>query len=90
MRIGHAALAVAAALSLAACESQADKAAEQKADAVEAQAERAADALEAQADAMDRAGDVAAAGALERKADEIEEAGDREADAIERQAGKQN
>ena len=41
--------AAAAALSLAACESQADKAAEQQADAIETEGEAQADALESQA-----------------------------------------
>ena len=66
MRISYLALAAAAAFSLSACESPADKAAEERADAIEAQAEAEADALEQRADAIEEAGD--------EKADEIEQA----------------
>jgi hypothetical protein len=59
MKLRTAALAALAALSLAACESQADKAAETKADALEAQAaatpnEAQEKALNAQADAVEQ------------------------------------
>ncbi|MFZ5683469.1 MAG: hypothetical protein ACOY9C_02415 [Pseudomonadota bacterium] len=60
MRFGIAILAAAGALSLAACNSPADKAAEQKADAVEAQTEQKADALENKADAVERRGEAQA------------------------------
>lgn len=90
MRFGIAILAAAGALSLAACESPADKAAEQKADAVEAQTEQKADAIENRADAAETAGNEAAADALENKADAVEKQGMEKADRIEQQAGKKD
>jgi hypothetical protein len=70
---------------LAACgESAADKAAESRADAVEAQGEARADQLEAQADA---APTDAQKDALNRQADQVEENADRRADQIEQQGG---
>lgn len=90
MRFGYAALITAAALSLAACDSQADKAAEQKADAIENTAEQKADAMENQADAAESAGNEAAADAMEQKADATEKAGDAQADAVEQAAGKKD
>lgn len=59
MRIAFPLIAAAAALSLAACESKADKVAEQKADSLEAQAaatpnEAQEKALNAQADAVEQ------------------------------------
>jgi hypothetical protein len=68
MRIHHIALAAAAALSLAACESKQDKAAENQADALESQAaatpnETTETQLNAQADAVEQAAGNADAGA---------------------------
>ena len=65
MRISYLALAAAAAFSLTACESPADNAAEQQADAIEANAEQQADALEEKADAVEEAGN--------EKADAVEQ-----------------
>ena len=59
MRLSYLALAAAAAFSLTACESPADEAAEDRADAIEATAEQ-------QADAVEQAGN--------EKADEVEQA----------------
>ena len=87
MRISYLALAAAAAISLTACESPADNAAEQQADAIEANAEQQADAIENQADAAETAGNEAKADALEEKADAVEEAGNEKADAVEQSAG---
>jgi hypothetical protein len=79
--------ALAAVLSLSACESPADKAAEQKADAIENQGEAQADALERQAAATSN---EAAETALNNKADAVENAADARADAIEQAAGKKD
>ena len=87
MRLSYLALAAAAAFSLTACESPADNAAEQQADAIEANAEQQADAIENQADAAETAGNEAKADALEEKADAVEEAGNEKADAVEQSAG---
>ena len=87
MRISYLALAAAAAFSLTACESPADNAAEQQADAIEANAEQQADAIENQADAAETAGNEAKADALEEKADAVEEAGNEKAVAVEQSAG---
>ena len=87
MRLSYLALAAAAAFSLTACESPADNAAEQQADAIEANAEQQADAIENQADAAETAGNEAKADALEEKADAVEEAGNEKAVAVEQSAG---
>lgn len=93
MRILFAIAASAAALTLAACESPADKAAENKADAIDATAEVKADALENKADAVDAtdaAGSEAKSDALENQADAVRDAADTKGDAIEAEAGKKD
>ena len=72
------------AASGASTKADADKAAENRADAVEAQGEARADQLEAQADA---APTDAQKDALNRQADQVEENADRRADQIEQQGG---
>jgi hypothetical protein len=92
-------VAAAAALTLAACDSATDKAAEQQADAIENQGEAAADRMETQADRVEEnaaatpAGQQAAdaqANALEQKADAVEQRTDAAADKVEQDAGKRN
>ena len=85
MRIATLVAAAAACLALSACNSEADKAAETQADAIEAQGEAAADATEAQADA---AATPAAAEALDQKADATEAAANAAANKVEQDAGK--
>jgi len=87
MRTVIVAVAALGALSLAACESPADKAAEQQADAVEATGEAKADALESQAAATPN---EAVETQLNKQADAVEESADAKADAIEQQAGKKD
>ena len=90
MRLSYLALAAAAAFSLTACESPADEAAEERADAIEATTEQRADAIENQADAAEAAGNEARADALEEKADAVEQAGNEKADNIEQAAGQKD
>jgi len=86
MRIVTIAVAAVGALTLAACGSPAEKAAEKQADAVEQQGEATADSLEKQADAQKDVGNQAAGEALDQKADAVEESADKTADAIEQKA----
>jgi hypothetical protein len=90
MRIATLAVAALGALSLAACESKADKTAEAKSDAIQADANVAATQMENQADAAKAAGDTATSAALDEKADATREAADAKGDAIEKQAGKKD
>ena len=90
MRMGSAAIAVLGALSLAACESKADKAAEAQSDAVKADANVTATNLENQADAAKDAGDKSEAKALDAQADATKDAAEVKGDAIEKAAGKKD
>lgn len=90
MRPHYALFAAVAALSLAACESQADKTAEKQSDAIEAAAENKADAIENQADVAETAGNEAAADAMDNQAEAVREAGEAKADAVEQAAGKKD
>jgi hypothetical protein len=90
MRIATVVVAGLGALSLAACESRADKAAEARSDAVKANANVTATQMENQADAAKDAGDKATAKALDEKADATREKADTRADAIEKQASKKD
>ena len=76
MRFAIAAVATLGALSLAACESKADKVAEKQADTIEAAGEAKADALESQAAATPNE-------AVEKHADAV-------ADKVEQDAGKKD
>ncbi|MBX3479976.1 MAG: hypothetical protein KF842_06225 [Caulobacter sp.] len=85
MRILITAAAAFGALSLAACGSPAEKAADQKADAIEAQGEQTADSLEKQADVAKDTAEAqgqAQADALNEKADQVEKSADAKADAV--------
>ena len=75
------------ALSLSACESQADKVAEKQADAIEATGEAKADALERQAAATPN---EAVEKQLNDKADAVEKQADAVADKVEQDAGKKD
>jgi hypothetical protein len=71
-------------LSLSACDSKAENAAEDQAAVVRASSDAVADQIDATADAASGA----AADALENKADAVRAAGDNKADAMEDQADK--
>jgi hypothetical protein len=83
MRIVIAAAAALGALSLAACGSPAEKAAEKQADQIEATGEAKADQLE---NAADAAPTEAKEDALDAKADATEKQADKAADAVEQKA----
>ena len=85
MKLRIALIAAAATLGLAACESQADKTAENQADAIEKATENRADALENQAAATPN---EARETQLNQQADAVEKAGDEKADQVEQEAGK--
>ncbi|HEY0053454.1 MAG TPA: hypothetical protein VGB49_08585 [Caulobacteraceae bacterium] len=85
MKLRIALIAAAATLGLAACESQADKTAENQADAIEKATENRADALENQAAATPN---EARETQLNQQADAVEKAGDDKADQVEQEAGK--
>ena len=87
MRIAFLIAAGAAALSLAACESKADKVAENKSDAIKAASDSQANMIEAQAAATNN---EATEDALKNKADAVRDAGDAKADAVEQAAGKKD
>lgn len=88
------ATAAVAALGLAACSNQAEKAADAQADAVEAQGELKADAMENDAKATEQAADgqgeaaeaqaEASADAMRAQADQVEQKADAQAEAIEK------
>lgn len=89
MRIAIIALATLGALSLAACESKADKTAEAQSDAIKAEANVAATQMENKADTMESAGAPnATTDAMDNKADAMKDAADAKGDAIEKEAGK--
>ena len=89
MRIAIIALAAISALSLAACESKADKTAEAQSDAIKADANVAATQLENKADSMENAGaPEATTDAMDKKADNMKDAADAKGDAMEKEAGK--
>lgn len=91
MRFALIALAAVGALSLAACESKADKTAEAQSDAVKADANLAATQMENQADAAAAAGVPAATtDAMNDQADAVKDAADAKGDAIEKAAGKKD
>jgi len=79
-----AAVSVAALTGLAACQNPAEKEADARADAVEAQADVTATQLENQADAVPT---DAQADALNAQADAVEKKADEKADAIKAEAG---
>ena len=80
-------LAALAALSLAACESAQDEAAEERADVIEESTENQADTLEEMAGETDNEGTETA---LNEQADAVEPQGDAAADEIEQEAGEAN
>jgi hypothetical protein len=90
MRIATIALAGLGALSLAACQNKAEKAADARADAVKAEANVPATQMENQADTAKDAGDKATAAALDQQADQTRKAADEKADAIKEQADKKH
>lgn len=91
MRFAIIAVAALGALSLAACESKADKTAEAQSDAVKAEANVAATQMENQADAAKEAGAPdATTDAMKDQADATKDAADAKGDAIEAAAGKKD
>ena len=91
MRFALIALAAVGALSLAACESKADKTAEAQSDAIKADANVAATQMENQADAAAVAGAPdATTDAMKDQADAVQDAADAKGDAIEKAAGKKD
>ena len=91
MRFALIALAAVGALSLAACESKADKTAEAQSDAIKADANVAATQMENQADTAAAAGAPdATTDAMKDQADAVKDAADAKGDAIEKAAGKKD
>ncbi len=85
--------ASAAALSLAACNSPADKQAEAQSDAIVDTADAKADAIEHRADAVEAADTPAAeakADSMDAQADAVRDTADAKADAVEQAAGKKD
>lgn len=91
MRFAIMAVAALGALSLAACESKADKTAEATADAVKADANVTATNIDNQADAAKDAGAApSTVDAMHDQADQVKKDADAKGDAIEKQAGKKD